>query len=227
MRRSVIVVMLLIMTGLFTACGNTTEKSKSVSIPAEKVAAAAPAKSDTKVAGKKILVAYFSRTGENYEVGNITKGNTHIVADMIAEATGADMFEIKTVKPYPVNYRECTELAKFELAEGVRPELTATVPNMKDYDVIFIGYPIWWSDMPMAVYTFLESYNFSGKTVIPFCTAAGSGLSGTERNIAKACTGATVLTGLGIEGKKAQRDPDNVRADVLKWLAELGFAAKK
>ena len=148
--------------------------------------------------GSKILVAYFSRTGENYGVGVIEKGNTHIIADMIAEQTGGDTFEIAAVTPYPDSYDECTAVAQREKNENARPELTAEVDNMADYDVIFLGYPIWWGDMPMAVYTFLESYDFSGKTIVPFCTHAGSGLSGTVGNIKAACPGTTVLDGLAI-----------------------------
>lgn len=196
---------------------NTSAKTISMSNTSEKEA---PAPS---VKGKKILVAYFSRTGENYAVGNIEKGNTHIVADIIAEMTGADTFEIKTVNPYPENYKECTVVAKQELADNSRPELATKVENMKDYDVIFIGYPIWWSDMPMAIYSFMESYDFQGKTVIPFATSAGDVLTGKENMIPKYAKGAKVLQGLGIEGKRAQKNPDSVRPDVQKWLMQIGF----
>jgi flavodoxin len=212
------------------ACGSTTENSSSSSnqkvsmttqaSPAGSAQAAAP----EKVQGKKILVAYFSRTGDNYAVGNISKGNTHIVADMIAEATGADTFEIRTVKPYPENYRECTEVAKKELADNVRPELATKVENMKDYDVIFLGYPIWWSDMPMAIHSFMDGYDFMGKTVIPFCTSAGDVLTGKESSIPNYAKGIKVLQGLGIEGKRAQENTDSVRPQVQQWLANLGFA---
>ena len=195
--------------------------------PQETTAQAAATKevsSQDKGQGKHILVAYFSRTGDNYAVGNIAKGNTHIVADMIAEAVGADTFEIKTIKDYPSNYKECTEAAKHELEENARPELAAKVPNMQDYDVIFLGYPIWWSDMPMAVYTFMESYDFQGKTIIPFCTSAGDVLTGRESSIIpEHAKGAKVLDGLGIEGKRAQQNPDSVKPEVQKWLAKLGF----
>ena len=126
-----------------------------------------------------ILIAYFSHTGENYNVGVIEKGNTHIVADMIAEETGGDLFEIATVNPYPDTYEECTEVAMQEQRENARPELTAQVENMEQYDTVYLGYPIWWGELPMAVYTFLESYDFSGKTIVPFCTHEGSGLAGT------------------------------------------------
>ena len=130
-----------------------------------------------------ILVAYFSRTGENYDVGVIEKGNTAIVAEIIAAQTGGELFEIKTVNAYPENYEECTEIAQSEKSEKARPELAESIDNLDSYDTIYLGYPIWWGDMPMAVYTFLESNDFAGKTIISFCTHAGSGLSGTVENL--------------------------------------------
>ena len=175
----------------------------------------------------KTLVAYFSRTGENYGVGVIEKGNTHIIADMIAEQTGGKTFEIATVTPYPDNYDECTEVAQKEKNENARPELTATVDNMADYDVIFLGYPIWWGDMPMAVYTFLESHDFTGKTIVPFCTHAGSGLSGTVSSIKSACPGATVLDGLAVSGQTAQNDQAAAEKAVTDWLDASGLLAKQ
>ncbi len=175
-------------------------------------------------AGSSILVAYFSRTGENYGVGTIEKGNTHIIADMIVEQTGADIFEISTVTPYPDDYDECTDVAKQEQDENARPELTALVENFEDYDVIFLGYPIWWGDMPMAVYTFLESYDWNGKTIIPFSTHAGSGLAGTENDIASACPGAEMLDGLAVSGSVAQNSQDEAKDAVVNWLRETGFA---
>ena len=171
--------------------------------------------------GKKVLVAFFSRTGENYGVGVIEKGNTRIIADMIAAEMDADTFEIARVTPYPEAYRDCTDEAQAEKAANARPELTATVDNFDDYDVIFLGYPIWWSDMPMPVYTFLESYDFSGKTVIPFCTHAGSGLSGTVQTLKNKLTGATVLDGLAIAGTTAQNSQDEAKQSVLDWLEKL------
>ncbi len=229
MRRSFFIFLLLSVV-LFSATGcskavenssksaaDTSAENMSVSNTPEKQVAAPSVK------GKKILVAYFSRTGENYAVGNISKGNTHIVADMIAEMTGADTFEIKPINPYPENYKECTDIAKKELADNARPTLATKVENMKDYDVIFLGYPIWWSDMPMAIYSFMESYDFQGKTVIPFATSAGDVLTGKENTIPQYAKGAKVLQGLGIEGKRAQKSPDSVRPDVQKWLMQLGF----
>lgn len=225
---SVVLAMLTIL--LFTACGNTADKSSSSDQKPSTTSAATHSESSEqeqatteKGRGKRILVAYFSRTGENYAVGNIAKGNTHIIADMIAEATGADTFEIKTVTPYPESYKECTEVAKKELADNARPKLAAKIKNMNDYDVIFLGYPIWWSDMPMAIYSFMESYNFNGKTIIPFSTSAGDVLTGKETTIPKYAKGAKVLPGIGIEGKRAQLNPNSVRPEVQKWLMQLGF----
>lgn len=171
--------------------------------------------------GKKVLVAFFSRTGENYGVGVIEKGNTHMIADMIASEMDADTFEIARVTPYPEAYRDCTDEAQAEKAADARPELTAAVDNFDDYDVIFLGYPIWWGDMPMPVYTFLGSYDFSGKTVIPFCTHAGSGLSGTVQTLKNKLTGATVLDGLAIAGTTAQNSQDEAKQTVLDWLEKL------
>ncbi len=171
--------------------------------------------------GSKILVAFFSRADENYGVGYIEKGNTHIIADMIAEELGADSFEIVRITPYPAEYSACTEEAKSEQNSNARPELTATVENFGDYDTIFLGYPNWWGDMPMPVYTFLEGYDFSGKTVIPFCTHAGSGLSGTVNTLKNKLSGATVLDGFAIAGTTAQNDHDNAKNAVLEWLTEL------
>lgn len=180
----------------------------------------APTNPDTETESK-ILVAFFSRADENYGVGYIEKGNTHIIADMIAEEVGADSFEIVRITPYPKEYRACTDEAKEEQNANARPELTAAVDNFGDYDTIFLGYPNWWGDMPMPVYTFLESYDFTGKTVIPFCTHAGSGLSGTVNTLKSKLNDATVLDGFAIAGTTAQNDQDNAKAAVLKWLGEL------
>lgn len=171
----------------------------------------------------KILVAYFSHTGENYNVGVIENGNTHIIADMIAEETGADLFEIATVNPYPDTYDECTDVAKQEQNDNARPEIIDPPENLDQYDTIFIGYPIWWGDLPMAVYTFLEGYDFSGKTVIPFNTHEGSGQANTKSSIEGACPGATVLDGLAIRGSVAQNEQDEAKADVIEWLERLEF----
>ncbi len=166
---------------------------------------------------KKVLVVFFSRTGENYAVGNIEKGNTHIIAEMIAKETGGKLFRIETVKPYPDEYKACVEVAKAEKESNARPEIKGDV-KVEDYDIIFLGYPNWWGDMPMAVYTFIEKHNWNGKTVVPFCTHEGSGLSDTERKLKDACKGATVSAGLAIKGTTAQNSQPQTLKTVQTWL---------
>lgn len=169
---------------------------------------------------KKVLVVFFSRTGENYAVGNIEKGNTHIIAEMIAKETGGKLFRIETVKPYPDEYKACVEVAKAEKENNARPEIKGDV-KVEDYDVVFLGYPNWWGDMPMAVYTFIEKHTWQGKTVIPFCTHEGSGLSGTERKLKDACKGATVSEGLAIKGTTAQNSQPQALKTVQTWLQKV------
>lgn len=172
--------------------------------------------------GKKVLVVYYSRTGENYAVGNIAKGNTHIIAEMIADKTGGKLFEVAPVNPYPEDYMKCTEVAKKEKEEAARPAIKDDIP-VEDYDVIFIGYPIWWDDAPMPLHTFIDRHNWQGKTVIPFCTHEGSGLGSTESIMAKACKGATLLKGHAIQGSVAQNQQSKAREDVDTWLSKIGF----
>lgn len=172
--------------------------------------------------GKKILVAFFSHTGENYGVGNITKGNTHIVAEMIAKETGGELFEIVPVKEYPRTYDACVDVAKQEKESGARPAVKGDIA-VEDYNVVFIGYPNWWGDMPMPVYTFIEKHNWTGKTVIPFCTHEGSGLSSTEQYIANACKGATVKKGLAVRGTTAQNKQEQAHRSVQDWVKKSGF----
>ena len=204
-------------------CGGGEKKAEKTDAKPAKQAETVTKKAEAAPSpGKKILVAYFSRTGEEYNVGVITKGNTAVVADAIAEITGADKFEIKTVKAYPHAYRETTDIAKKELQDNVRPEIVGKPENL---NTVFLGYPIWWSDLPMAVYTFLENNDFNGKTIIPFCTSAGSYMTGKESRITDHAKGATVLNkGLGLPGRMSQEDPKAVKSEVEKWLKEIGYA---
>lgn len=173
---------------------------------------------DYTMKNKNVLVAYFSRTGENYNVGKISKGNTRIIAEMIAEETGGKLFQIEPVNPYPDEYNACVDIAKTEKENKSRPVIKGDIAVEK-YDVIYIGYPNWWGDMPMLVYTFIEKHDWQGKTVIPFCTHEGSGLSDTENKIKKACDGATVLNGLAIRGTTAQKSQEQARKTTKDWLA--------
>ncbi len=153
-------------------------------------------------AGGKILVAYFSY-----------QGHTAKVAQEIAAQTGGDLFEIKPAVPYP-SYQECLDIAKTEKNENVRPKVDGKVENMADYDVVFVGYPIWWYDAPMIVLTFLESYNFSGKTIIPFATSGGSPLEESTDSITFSAPGATIGEGLLA----------NDTGEIAPWLSKLGYA---
>lgn len=170
----------------------------------------------------KSLVAFFSRADENYAVGYIEKGNTCIVAEMIAAETGADLFHIETEKDYPSEYNQCIEVAKREKQSNVRPAVRQDI-CVEDYDVIYLGYPNWWGELPMAVYTFIEKHNWKDKIVVPFCTHEGSGLSGTEHHIHSACVGAKIVNGLAIRGSIAQHEPDVARKAVKSWLEKLNL----
>ena len=176
--------------------------------------------------GSNTLVVYFSRTGEQYGVGVIDKGNTEVVADMIVEATGADVFEILPEEDYyPYTYDELTDIAKQELNDNARPAYAGDVPDLSQYDTIFIGAPVWWGDWPMIMYTFFEENldALAGKTLIPFSTHAGSGLSGFDKKLSTACPDSTVGTGIAIAGTDAQNNKDKVKNSVDDWLMELGF----
>lgn len=165
----------------------------------------------------KPLIAYFSRSGNNYVGGSIIDlpvGNTEISAKSIGELTGGDLFKIDSVKAYSEDYNTCTEEAKKELRADARHELISYPENLQDYDTIVLGYPNWWGTMPMPVWTFLEKYNFSGKTILPFCTHEGSGMGDSESDIRKLCPGADVKRGLAIRG----RNVNNAGKEIAAWL---------
>ena len=173
-------------------------------------------------AKSKILVVYFSRAGEQYSVGVVKKGNTAFVAEEIAKQTGADLFEIKPqTDNYPKKYDPLTDYAKKEQRKKERPLYAGKVPNLKEYDTIFVGAPVWWGDWPMIMYTFFEKNNLAGKRLAPFCTHEGSGLSGFDLKLKKACPKAVVLKGLALTGKTAQTDRDETAKAVSKWLDDL------
>ena len=171
-------------------------------------------------ATKNILVAYFSRADENYSVGVIEKGNTEILAEMIQEEMGGDLFHIERDTPYPSVYSECTAVAQQEKNNNARPTLKETV-DISEYDVIFFGYPIWYGDMPMCVYTFLESQDWNGKTVCPFSTNEGSGLAGTVATLKTKCAGASVSDGLAMRGSTAQNNRTEAKNLVTEWLEKI------
>jgi flavodoxin len=172
------------------------------------------------MAKSKSLIAYFSRTGRNYVSGKIVNlqiGNTEVTAKKIQKLTGSDLFQIKTVNPYPDDYTDATHVAQEEKRTNARPELTDRVEHMDSYKMIYLGYPNWWGTIPMAICTFLEAYDFSSKIIVPYCTHEGSGMGSSERDIKKLAPNAKVLSGLAIQGGSV----DSADEDILGWLKRL------
>ena len=176
-----------------------------------------------KKSGKRILIAYFSQEsnvgGDADAVSHATPsiGNTASAAREIQKQTGGELFAISTEKKYPVSHSKCSEVAKKEFDSGTCPKLTSHVKNINQYDIVFIGYPIWWYREPMAIHSFLEEYDLSGKTVVPFCTSLGAGIGKSEKNIAKLCPKSKVLKGLSLETERK-----DVSGSVKKWLKKIG-----
>ena len=170
---------------------------------------------------KKALVVFFSHAGDNYAVGNIKVGNTKIVADYISDFTDADQFEIKTTKYDGMAYRPLCDLAKKEQQNGELPPFEGTV-DVKKYDIIFIGGPVWWGTYPQVMFTFFKKYDLNGKTIIPFTTHEGSGLGRCVKDVEKAYPKATIEHGFSIYGHDVRTSKERVE----KWLKELGFQRK-
>lgn len=165
----------------------------------------------------KDLIVYFSHNKENYVNGEIKvleTGNTKIVAEKIQEIIHGDLFEIKPLHDYPYHYYECTEIAKKELNNQGRPKIINTISHIEEYDNIYLGFPNWWGTMPMCVWTFLESYDFSDKNIYPFCTHEGSGMGNSERNIKKLCPRSNVHKGLEIRGSQVHKSDNRI----TQWL---------
>ena len=170
----------------------------------------------------KTLIAYFSRADENYFGGAmryVKVGNTEIAVNLMKEMTGADTFKIEMKNPYSPVYMTCIDEAKKDLRAKARPELVSMPESINEYDTIILAYPNYWGTMPMAVFTFLENYDFAGKTILPLCTNEGSGMGGSERDIKKACPGADVKKGLPVTGSRAA---DSGKA-LKQWLSSNGL----
>lgn len=229
MKKALSVLFAMTLMASLVACGNATPGSgesagsrapagsaESSSVPAEassseavpQSADAAP-DSEPEAAAEEAgntLVAYFSWSG-----------NTRGVAQLIAEETGGDLFEIATLNPYTDDYNELLDIARQEQSDKARPELNGQVENWDSYDTIFVGYPNWWSDAPMAVYTFLESYDFNGKTLIPFNTSASGGFGRSLSGIAESAAGATIPEGLAL----TESELDDAQTRITSWLQGL------
>lgn len=165
----------------------------------------------------KCLIAFYSRADENYVNGiikNLDIGNTEVVAEFIRELTGADMFRIEQCRPYSKDYNECIVQAKDDQKRDARPELKCYPENIDNYDTIYLGFPNYWSTMPMAVFSFLEHFDFGGKTIKPFCTHEGSGMGRSVGDIKRLCPNAKVEQGLAVHGGSAGKS----KKDIEKWI---------
>lgn len=244
MKRITIFCLLALLSLLLSACGNDTEPETSESVTesisttqAEELPETADTEqeendvqvtnetaSNSEVSESKTLIAYFSLVDIVPEGADASAhatpeiGNTESAALELQTQVGGDLFAIKTVQTYPVDHRECSAIAEEEMRSDARPELSTHVENMDDYDTIYIGYPIWWYQEPMAIRTFLEEYDFSGKTIIPFCTTLGAGVEESEDNIKALCPDSSVLEGLTLyTGRDTFSEP------IAEWLGELGI----
>ncbi|MDO4582189.1 MAG: flavodoxin [Bacillota bacterium] len=235
MKKTLTIILSLALVFSLAACGSTRQQGASDPTPSQSeetpdqseptapgASTAAPSESEPVAeddseageeiptgedsAGSGILIAYFSKTG-----------NTQTIANMLAGQTGGDLFKVETVVPYPDDYNQTVDIAREEQDNDARPELATHVDNMEQYDIIFLGYPNWWGTMPQAMFTFLEEYDFSGKTIIPFCTHGGSALGRSEGDIADLAPDATLLEGLAVSGSRV----DNAQDTVAEWLNGL------
>ena len=207
-----------------TACGNSNGQSESGQNAIEQI---------DNHTESNILIAYFSRVGnmnfdENIDAvtsasvnmdGSNVSGNAQLLAEMAQEVTGGDLFFIETVEKYPAEYRGTTDQAKTEQNDDARPELLSHVENMDAYDTIVLIYPNWWGTLPQSVFTFLEEYDFSGKTILPLCTHEGSRLGRSESDIASICPDAQLLNGLSVKGS----DAGSAQTEVEEWIRNSGI----
>lgn len=221
-KTGIVVVALLCSALLWVHAGNGTNQET----PAMPTTMEEPG---TVQAGGKVLVTYFTwpepdgtdaNTGASRVISNgKLLGNTEYVAQIISEATGGDLFAIKTERTYPAPHKALIDAAKAEAEAKQHPKLTTHISNLKDYDIIFVGYPNWWYDMPMAIYSFFDEYDFSGKTIIPFVTHGGSRFSQSVETIAEIEKNAKVIKGPSI----SSRNVPEAEESVVKWLEKQGL----
>ena len=218
MRKVCSIFMVLMLWLSFTACsGNTNHEELSSSAQPSGSPSSAPEEesalpkdsSSPEETGAKSLVVYFSRSG-----------NTEKVAEAIQSQTGSDIFEIVPAVPYSEDYDTVLTVAQAEQKADARPAISGSIEDIGQYDVVYVGFPIWWGDMPMILYTFFDDYDLSGKTVALFCTSGGSGLSNTVNEVKALEPDATVTEGLHI-GSSSASSPDDA---VSSWLDAIGLA---
>lgn len=220
-------VLAMFVGSLLSSCG-TSKKEAQVTEEQDSVEISVPTKVNSNHG--KVLVAYFtvpetdgvdaSSGASRVNVDGKMMGNTQYVASIISKTTGGDLFQIKTERTYPGSHQALIDAAKEENDNHARPKLTTHIKNLADYDVIFVGFPNWWYDMPMPLYTFFDEYDFSGKTVIPFCTHGGSRFSDAIKTIRGLEKDATVLDGYAVERDRVSESEELVN----KWLKRIGMA---
>ena len=232
LKKTLLLALLLLLALTLCACGGEKDPQSTAQPGAEPKGpdAALASTSEQPDGGEtntpsesKTLVVYFSHAGENYNVGVIEEGNTAKMAKLIAGQLDAELFEIVPLTAYPTDYNGCLEVATEEQRTNACPGYVGDAANWEQYSTVFVGYPIWWGDMPNIVYSFLEAHDFAGKTVIPFNTHEGSGQAGTQRTIEGLMHNAAVLKGLALRGSKAQNDAEGSLQDVKGWLTGLGL----
>jgi len=203
----------------------TQEEETAVKEETENTEAEVPEETPAEEHSSDSLIIVFSRTGEQYNVGEIEKGNTMIVAEMIQNHTGADLFEILPEDDYyPYTYNELTEVAKQEQQDQARPAYKGDLPDLSQYSTVFIGSPVWWGDYPMLMYTVLENNDFHSRKLVPFATSEGGGLAGMDEKLKSLFPDSEVTEGLAIRGTDAQQNREETEAKVSGWLEQLGFA---
>lgn len=251
MKRKIAFVLTVALVFGLTACGtaNEPDHASNMSAQTESSQVAESSEQDLQDNGEnstervdntesaesgKVLIAYFA-VAENSDVDAISsasvtevngeaKGLVRTIAEDIQAVTGGDLFPIETSVDYPGDINELIEYASGEQEEDVRPELTSHIENLDEYDTIFVGYPLWWYDLPQVMYSFFDEYDFSGKTIIPFDVHRGSRLSGTPNTIQELEPDATVISdGFAVVHETAAESVSDVAADVEEWLHGLGY----
>ena len=213
MRKKTILGSLLLITTLLTGCN----RNSSIDVSSNNPNSSTTSQGDTSNA----LVTYFSRSGENYQVGYVNKGSTEIVAEMVSKEINSNLFKIEPVDPYPDDYNEMLDVSRNETATNARPKIKYTIDDFDKYDTIFLGYPIWNNTCPMIIRTFIESYDFKDKTIIPFSTHAGSGLGSSVSVLKSELLNARILDGFSILGTKVQNDKEGVRMQIKNYIDGL------
>ncbi len=230
MMRRYLSILMILMMGALSACSDTAAQPDDTQPQEPAETEAAPAENED----VRVLVAYFTyaenadlpedvdaSTSASIQPGDALTGNTGLVAAMIADELDADLFSIQTQERYPDTYDETIAQGQQEQQEAARPALRSQVEDMASYDVVFLGYPNWWGDMPMAVYSFLDEYDLSGKQIIPFVTSGGSGFSNTVAAIAQLEPQAQIIEGLALSDSEAPQ----AQTRVQEWLGTLELSA--